>query len=134
MRLQEVLREREAEITMMEQSLKESKQKDPQQVPSPIIVNGVDGKVIHVEDSDDGISNGEIVDALSPRTLNRFDNIRKTMEIGHSDAVSSQNEDESLERLNELMLYDVDCLSTLSESDTLSIDQWPRRSPSIKKL
>jgi kinesin family protein 4/21/27 len=113
MRLQEVLRERETEITVLEQSLKESQQKGQQQTTSPIIINTVDGKVIHVEASDNG---AEPMDALSPKTLNHFESIRKTMENGLADSVSSQNEDESLERLNELMLYDVDCPFDLKQS------------------
>lgn len=107
MRLQEVLREREAEITALEQSLEESQQKD-RPMAHPIIVNGVDGKIVHVEDAA-GATNVELADALTPRTLDRFDGIRKTMENGqngHADTASSQNEDESLERLNELMLYE----------------------------
>jgi chromosome segregation ATPase len=107
MRLQEVLREREAEITTLEQSLKDGRQ-GQQQLVNPVIISGVD--VNHVEGGDDGesTSTGEGLD-LSPKTLNRFESIRRTMENGQTDAVSSQNEDESLERLNELMLYGADC-------------------------
>ena len=43
---------------------------------------------------------------LSPKTLNQFDHIRKTMEGTNGHVVYTENpEDESLERLNELMLY-----------------------------
>jgi len=129
MRLQEVLRERETEITTLEQSLKKIQQKEQEQPTNPVIVNGV---VNHAEDGDDGASNGEVVDVLSPGTLDRFDSIRKTMENGHADAISSQNEDESLERLNELMLYVSTIHLTLNESES-SIDQWHRKNPSIRK-
>ena len=131
MRLQEVLREREAEITALEQSLEEGQKKD-RPVAHPIIVNGVDGKIVHVEDVA-GVTNGELSDALTPKTLDRFENIRKTMENGHADTVSSQDEDESLERLNELMLYG-DSHLALRESDTLLIGLWRKRNPSTKKL
>ena len=104
MRLQEVLKEREAEITTLEHSLKESQQ---QKLAQPIIVNGVDGEVYQIGDiSDDGANDGDISSTLSPKTLNRFESIRKTMENGHMDTASSHSEDESLERLNELMLYE----------------------------
>ncbi len=104
MRLQEVLKEREAEITTLEQSLKESQQ---QKMAQPIIVNGVDGEVYQIDNiSDDGANDGVLTSALSPKTLNRFESIRNTMENGHIDTASSHSEDESLERLNELMLYE----------------------------
>ncbi|KNZ78457.1 Kinesin-like protein KIF27 [Termitomyces sp. J132] len=90
MRLQEVLKEREAEITLLEESLKER----PLLQPSGL--------------------NGTAAATLSPKTLNQFDHIRKTMENGsyaHTDTGSEVNSvsvlseaDESLERLNELML------------------------------
>ena len=106
MRLQEVLREREVEITTLEKSLKEGRQEQQQPV-DPVIINGVD--INHVEDGDgESTSAGEGLN-LSPKTLNQFESIRKTMENSQTDAISSQNEDESLERLNELMLYGVDC-------------------------
>lgn len=103
MRLQEVLKEREAEISMLEGSLKENG-KDETVVPSPITkeielvkTNGDVGPLAH----------------LSPETLNQFDTIRETMVNGHvhdnlengSEKTGSVSEtDESLDRLNELML------------------------------
>ena len=99
MRLQEVLKDREAEISLLEASLKESQQdKRPSSAGSNSIEDGVD----EVEENPDS--------TLSPRTLNRFDYIRKTMEGGNGHAIYTDNgtsnpEDESLERLNELMLY-----------------------------
>ena len=131
MRLQEVLKEREAEITTLEQSLKESQQ---QKLAQPIIVNGVDGEVYQIDDiSDDGANDGDISSALSPKTLNRFESIRKTMENGHMDTASSHSEDESLERLNELMLYENFLSFILSLRSTIPLGQWPRKNLSIKK-
>ncbi|KAF7337943.1 Kinesin-domain-containing protein [Mycena venus] len=126
MRLQEVLKEREAEIAVLEGSLKESKAA-PAPVPNGVGVDhapvpfpppkpkdpitppttaGVDGHANPVH--------------LSPKTISQFDNIRRSMsheppphktshsvtdsesEINGSSVFSDQ--DESLERLNELML------------------------------
>jgi kinesin family protein 4/21/27 len=103
MRLQEVLRDREAEITVLEESLNE-RNKKPSVTPSTL-KNGyvkVNGNSINPDA------------ALSPKTLNQFDHIRKSIEDGNSAAVYDEVEstmtgtseaDESLERLNELMLY-----------------------------
>jgi len=103
MRLQEVLRERESEITVLEQSLKESQQNGQEQMVDPV-TNGVDAN--HAEDGDDQASNPEPVHCRQ-EPLNYFESTRRTMENGHVDAVSSQNEDEFVELLNELILYAV---------------------------
>ncbi|KAG5723997.1 Kinesin-like protein KIF27 [Termitomyces sp. T112] len=106
MRLQEVLKEREAEITLLEESLKESQEgKSSMSSTIPIAV----GPLLQPSGS-----NGTAAATLSPKTLNQFDHIRKTMENGsyaHTDTGSEVNSvsvlseaDESLERLNELML------------------------------
>jgi kinesin family protein 4/21/27 len=98
MRLQEVLKDREREISLLEESLKESQQdKQPSSAGSdsnPDDVCEVDEEPL-------------ITDAmLSPKTLNQFDHIRKTMEGANGHTVYAEiPEDESLERLNELMLY-----------------------------
>jgi len=99
MRLQEVLKEREAEISLLEGSLKERQEQDlaqggiPTEQPVSSMVNG----------------NALPLDAtLSPKTMNQFDNIRKIMENDNDAAPregsSVYSEDDSLERLNELML------------------------------
>ncbi|PPQ93251.1 hypothetical protein CVT25_015249 [Psilocybe cyanescens] len=96
MRLQEVLKEREAEITLLEESLKEI-----QQPEKPCL-----------EAADESQSAAELngvnpAFTLSPKTLNRFDHIRKTMESvqAHSGlSETGSSEEDSLERLNELML------------------------------
>jgi kinesin family protein 4/21/27 len=100
MRLQEVLREREAEISVLEKSLNV-----PTIVPPTIS-----------EEDHEPQSNGTSAEIypdinvfLSPKTINRFDNLRKVMENGHghpdygSDKAVSEA-DESLDRLNEVML------------------------------
>ncbi|KAJ6502076.1 kinesin domain-containing protein [Mycena sanguinolenta] len=115
-RLQEVLKEREAEIAVLETSLKESK--------AAPIVNGVD-HTAPTQPTDPSAQvaaiNGQANGAhLSPKTISQFDNIRRSMsheppyKPTHSvtDSESDMNgessvlsdPDESLERLNELML------------------------------
>jgi hypothetical protein len=113
MRLQEVLKEREAEITVLEESLKESQE---EKLASTLPVS----TVLEVDASPK--INGQMLkpdSTLSPKTLNQFDHIRKSMENGNANgnghsiyhdgsemngsSVYSEA-DESLERLNELML------------------------------
>jgi hypothetical protein len=98
MRLQEVLKERENEISVLEASLQ-----DKPVVPSVAIEPAPSTPV------QDG-ENAPFV-YLSPKTLTNFDNIRKSMANGHdhlengSEGTRSVSEaDESLDRLNELML------------------------------
>jgi hypothetical protein len=106
MRLQEVLKEREAEITILEESLKE---RDGGPTVTPPILNTVENDYPKAN----GISMSTD-NALSPKTLNQFDHIRKGIENGNGAAVYDEADsemagnseaDESLERLNELMLY-----------------------------
>ena len=106
MRLQEVLKDRETEITLLEESLKESQ---GNQVKIP---NGAGGEGQPTTTEVNGSSVNPDT-ALSPKTLNRFDHIRKTMTMENgtgpgtqTETGSSFSEDESLERLNELMLYE----------------------------
>lgn len=90
MRLQEVLKERETEITALEQSLKE---KDSRVTPpaQPSLetpntpVNGEVGPDVH----------------LSPKTRSYFQELRNSLD--HPDGAPAPDTDESLERLNELM-------------------------------
>ncbi|EAU88724.2 kinesin [Coprinopsis cinerea okayama7 len=101
MRLQEVLKERETEITLLEESLKASERREKE---LGILANG-EGSQLERNGADSDALSG----VLSPKTLNQFDNIRKTMTNGNGHAVYSegssvQSEDDSLERLNELML------------------------------
>lgn len=119
MRLQEVLKEREAEITVLEGSLKESNAASatattngvgvahavpfppPKDPITPPTTAGVDGHANPVH--------------LSPKTISQFDNIRRSMSHEPPSVTDSESEfnggsstfseqDESLERLNELML------------------------------
>lgn len=111
MRLQDVLREREAEIAALEISLRERPK-----VPS--------GSPTSIDDIDtppstppNGIlPNGDqsLASHLSPKTMGQFENIRRSMELNGrdhlfengSEVASNVSEmDESLDRLNELMLY-----------------------------
>jgi len=104
MRLQEVLKEREAEITILEESLKEQDEK--------VAENGTESGIPEIN----GITISPDA-TLSPKTLNQFDHIRKSMENGNgttayhevdselNEASAFSEKDESLERLNELMLY-----------------------------
>lgn len=114
MRLQEVLRERESEITILEESLKEAHDRSdsatsesPETKPRTLdvdlpIINGA-----HHDRQDSA--------HLSPKTLGQFDSIRKSIDFRNgfahiengdsevTDAVIAER-DESLARLNELML------------------------------
>lgn len=91
MRLQEVLKEREMEISTLEESLRANQAKETS---------------AHFGHQNTALENGD----LSPNTLNHFDHIKQSMvngngHIAHPDNGSNHSEsDESLERLNELML------------------------------
>jgi kinesin family protein 4/21/27 len=124
MRLQEVLKERETEIAALEGSLKESK---AAVAPLPNGVNGVDHgapsppPVDPITPQSTAGVDGHANPNLSPKTISQFDNIRRSMshepphKQSHSvtDSESDINggssvfsdPDESLERLNELMLW-----------------------------
>ncbi|KAF8447796.1 hypothetical protein L210DRAFT_3501334 [Boletus edulis BED1] len=92
MRLQEVLKEREAEISALEATLGEKEQADAVSSPTEV-TKGPEDQTMH----------------LSPTTIQKFNAIRKSMQLhGVSPAVNDLNADadvdESLDRLNELML------------------------------
>lgn len=95
MRLQEVLREREAEISALESSLKEKDQAAP---------NSTELHAPQSTEADD-------MTHLSPKTIQKFDAVRKSMKLHHDlipdvdDDAPDNDVDESLDRLNELMLY-----------------------------
>ncbi|KAF5357958.1 hypothetical protein D9756_001456 [Leucocoprinus leucothites] len=99
MRLQEVLKERETEIHALEESLKESQATQAAALERMAVATPLE---------DQGIGSDDI--GLSPKTLNHFDHLKQSMVNGnghiiHSDHGSNHSEsDESLERLNELML------------------------------
>ncbi|KAF7311304.1 Kinesin-domain-containing protein [Mycena kentingensis (nom. inval.)] len=124
MRLQEVLKEREAEIASLEGSLKER----ATQVPPK--TNGIVGHDDHSEleepTTPPAQMTGNIAPSkvnLSPKTISQFDNIRRSMshepslaingnggagdtdsDVGGGGSTTFSEHDESLERLNELML------------------------------
>ena len=85
MRLQEVLEEREAEIGTLEKALKEKEQQAPR--PSEL-TNG------HQPLGED----------LSEQAKEQFDAIRKSMELRYPNVEGESSPDDSLIRLNDLML------------------------------
>lgn len=96
-RLQEVLREREAEIGNLETSLKE---KD---IVERVV--GMSPEVLATKEP-----NGELSPSahLSPKTIDNFAEIRNTISHSRADSESTGSgsvADENLERLNELMRY-----------------------------
>ncbi|KAF7322353.1 Kinesin domain-containing protein [Mycena chlorophos] len=118
MRLQEVLRERETEIASLEGSLKESRQ-----AAAAVKLNGHANGDVSTPSSEEPstLENGAVKARLSPKTISQFDNIRRSMShepprpAGAMSVADSESEingggstfseqDESLERLNELML------------------------------
>jgi DNA repair exonuclease SbcCD ATPase subunit len=86
MRLQEVLKERESEITVLEQSLKEknSASPSPSNTP-PTPLNGEPSPMLQ----------------LSPKTRNQFQTLRSA--LNQPEDAATPDSDESLDRLNELM-------------------------------
>jgi len=99
MRLQEVLKDREAEITILETSLNETQGNAPV-IPTPMSPVLEDG---------DPFANDKVEIPDVRLTTSRFDHIRKAMENGHINSetgseVASSDAVEPLERLNELML------------------------------
>jgi kinesin family protein 4/21/27 len=93
MRLQEVLNQREAEITLLEGSLKEQERAPAS--PLPMTEEALEADL-------------DVDSHLSPKTINKFDEIRRTMALpnGHAEPQeeSMPDSDASLQRLNELML------------------------------
>ncbi|KAH7915305.1 kinesin-domain-containing protein, partial [Hygrophoropsis aurantiaca] len=100
MRLQEVLKDREAEISALEISLKERDEATTSSNLTPVLaINGkqTNGHETHTMH-------------LSPSTVQKFNAVRKSMELHHGMVSQPQGDvpdtdvDESLDRLNELML------------------------------
>jgi hypothetical protein len=113
MRLQEVLKERETEIAVLETSLKEHQHQQPHQQQSLAALNA-DVPSSPDSPSPNGV-NGAVApqEHLSPKTLHHFGEIRKAMgsngyvDADTSSSVSAISEaDENLDRLNELMRYE----------------------------
>ena len=105
MRLQEVLKERETEISLLEESLKE--------LQGGKHINGINEIKQHNTLTVNGV-NGDVSEPsqyLTPRTLHQFDDLRDALVNGTGQTVPEEgwgknmvDNDESLERLNELML------------------------------
>ena len=127
MRLQEVLKEREAEITILETSLlaANTATSPRQDIQSPIVVNGDAAPPPY----------------LSPNTLGQFEDIKTMVNGRHhhpegsSDRPAAPSEpDESLDRLNELMLFVSVLLPLLPWLTQRSlIDRWRRKRHSTEK-
>lgn len=93
MRLQEVLKERETEITALEQSLQE-KEKVKKVTPT---LEGLTNGGSHPEENGDSPLDLH----LSPKTMNQFQELRHSLD----DIPSPTDNEESLLRLNELMRW-----------------------------
>ncbi len=91
MRLQDVIKEREAEISALETTVREKNRQE---------VNGT----VPVESKRDASEpNGDALVHLSPKTITNFSEIRKSLDLHHANHYTVSDVDESLERLNELM-------------------------------
>lgn len=120
MRLQDVIKEREAEISALETTLKEKGQ--------PITATQPPTK------RDVPELNGEALIHLSPQTITQFSEIRRSLDLHHVNHYTSSDVDESLERLNELMRY-ADAYSYVSPPNVhiLFVDLWLRKSPATRQ-
>ena len=94
MRLQEVLKERESDIEVLEKALREKE---------AIIKSSADDSA---EEQHHVNGNGsQVLDNLTPKTHDRFTAIRRSMELRHPiDDDADADADASTDRLNELML------------------------------
>ena len=118
MRLQDVLKEREAEISALEMSLREKNE-----------MNGAPSSLAAELQRSPSESNGDAYVHLSPKTINHFSEIRKSLDLHHANQYTVSDVDESLVRLNELMRYV--CLKLYMTCWALSkmpIAPWRKRS------
>ncbi|OSD08522.1 kinesin, partial [Trametes coccinea BRFM310] len=92
MRLQDVLKEREAEISALETSLREKNEMN----------RHASSLAAELQRSPSETNGNEFVH-LSPRTINHFSEIRKSLDLHHANQYTVSDVDESLVRLNELM-------------------------------
>lgn len=94
MRLQDVIKEREAEISALENTVREKNRQETNGVPEHLAAelkqNGTD-------------RNSDAFVHLSPKTISQFSEIRKSLDLHHSNHYTVSDVDESLLRLNELM-------------------------------
>ena len=130
MRLQDVLKEREAEIALLEESLKAAECKAenlPPPLPTiktngsaitspPPPIDSREGELVEEDHSDDEDRSGRSTPIssfpvppvnLSPKTMNQFRAIRNSLDLdvkpGSGDSAPPPEQDNLLERLNELM-------------------------------
>ncbi|KAG8947946.1 hypothetical protein FRC04_010143 [Tulasnella sp. 424] len=108
MRLQEVLKEREAEITVLEKSLDAFERSRSTRANSPSYKTSSDvlderDELAEEANNAQGSPNGER--ALSPSTRGRFEELKKSLEHDPSfqSSPSPEGGEDSLDRLNELM-------------------------------
>ena len=99
MRLQEVLKERETEIGVLETTLKELKNPAPKKMLHD--VEEADEEQMLELSSQSGVESGK----LSPATLGKFAKLRRSLIIEHPPRFDDESsaESETLDRLNELM-------------------------------
>lgn len=93
MRLQDVIKEREAEISALEATVREKNRAE------------ANGTLTQSSQSkrDNSQANGDALIHLSPKTMTHFSEIRKSLDLHHANHYTVSDVDESLQRLNELM-------------------------------
>ena len=154
MRLQEVLKERESEISTLEKSLRESQASQHSQAAngsaSVRSTTPTETTAATTPDTEQPpaieksvtAANGHVTPEayLSPQTMHQFDNIRRSMQFTGQGGVLKEDEsgsealpDDGLARLNDLML----CVLSVSIQDTILtafLVLWPRKKANIEKL
>jgi kinesin family protein 4/21/27 len=100
MRLQEVLKEREAEIGVLEGSLKEMNQSQHKQRATSLTLNGTSK---NTDDDDDVPHAKNSGGRLSPTTMKRFARIRSSLIIENPPRFPDEPTPEAVDRLDELM-------------------------------
>ena len=100
MRLQEVLKERESEIGVLETTLKELKNPPPKKTVLHDVEEDDEEQMLELS-SQSGMEGGK----LSPATLGKFAKLRRSLIIEHPPRFDNEPsaESETLDRLNELM-------------------------------
>jgi len=127
MRLQEVLKEREMEIGVLETTLKELKNPPPKKVVLHDVEEDDEEQMLELS-SQSGVESGK----LSPATLGKFAKLRRSLIIEHpprfDDGPSAESE--TLDRLNELMRCVWICDSGLFI--LIHLGRWRKKSRSIR--
>ncbi len=92
MRLQEVLKERESDIESLERTLKDK--------------DTLNALATLMQASDQpSVNDKPLSEDLSPQAADHFAAIRRSMELRHPTTDNESETDDSIDRLNELMLY-----------------------------